>query len=149
VSRRSRRCSTTGASFCARWRHPGDVHRRGGGAASPGRRRGRDRQDLASALLAIDLHADALLIVTDVDAVYADYGTPSQRAIRRATPTALAGSAFAAGSMGPKVHRLLVRRTDGRPRRNRPITGAAALLSGDAGTVVTLDAQGLELIHSV
>src|SRR5882672_8978359 len=43
-------------------------------------------KDLASALLAVDLHADALLIVTDVDAVYSGWGTPEQRAIRRAEP---------------------------------------------------------------
>ena len=36
-------------------------------------------KDLASALLAIEIGADALLIVTDVDAVYADWGTPEQR----------------------------------------------------------------------
>ena len=60
-------------------------------------------KDLASALLAIEIGADALLIVTDVDAVYADWGTPEQRAIRNATPDELAGAEFAAGSMGPKV----------------------------------------------
>ena len=43
------------------------------------------------------------MIVTDVDTVYADWGTPEQRAIRRATPEALAGTEFAAGSMGPRV----------------------------------------------
>ena len=41
-------------------------------------------KDLASALLATELEADALAIVTDVDAVYADWGTPRQRAIRPA-----------------------------------------------------------------
>ena len=41
-------------------------------------------KDLASALLAMDFGADVLVIVTDVDAVYADWGTPEQRAIRRA-----------------------------------------------------------------
>ena len=60
-------------------------------------------KDLASALLARDLRADALAIVTDVDAVYEGWGTPGQRAIRRATPEALAATEFAAGSMGPKV----------------------------------------------
>src|SRR5512140_142750 len=60
-------------------------------------------KDIASALLAIDLHADALVIATDVDAVYADWGTPEQRAIRRASPTELGASEFAEGSMGPKV----------------------------------------------
>src|SRR5438045_1235666 len=60
-------------------------------------------KDLASALLATALEADALLIVTDVDAVYSGWGTPEQRAIRRASPEALAASEFAEGSMGPKV----------------------------------------------
>src|SRR6185295_1485250 len=46
-------------------------------------------KDLASALLAKDLRADALAIVTDVDAVYDSWGTPEQRAIRRGTPEAL------------------------------------------------------------
>src|SRR6188472_3886938 len=46
-------------------------------------------KDLASALLAIEIGADALLIVTDVDAVYADWGTPEQRPIRSATPQVL------------------------------------------------------------
>ena len=39
-------------------------------------------KDLASAVLAADLHADALLIITDVDAVYTDWGTPQQNAAR-------------------------------------------------------------------
>src|SRR4029077_1425921 len=60
-------------------------------------------KDLASALLAIEVAADALLIVTDVDAVYTDWGTPDKGAIRRASPQALSDSEFAAGSMGPKV----------------------------------------------
>src|SRR6478752_3033607 len=55
-------------------------------------------KDLASALLAIDLDADVLAIVTDVDAVYSGWGTPEQRAIRSATPASLAASEFAAGS---------------------------------------------------
>src|SRR5689334_834271 len=46
-------------------------------------------KDLASALLAIDIGADALLIVTDVDAVYAGWGTPSKHPIRTATPEEL------------------------------------------------------------
>ena len=45
----------------------------------------------------------ALVIATDVDAVYADWGAPEQCAIRRATPAALGDTEFAAGSMGPKV----------------------------------------------
>jgi carbamate kinase len=104
-------------------------------------------KDLASALLAIDLEADALLILTDVDAVYAGWGTPEQRAIRRATPSALATSEFAEGSMGPKVRAVctFVERTGGFAAIGS-ITQAEALMRGEAGTVVAADAAGVELV---
>jgi carbamate kinase len=103
-------------------------------------------KDLASALLAKDLHADALVIVTDVDAVYADWGTPQQRAIRRATPEALSGTEFAAGSMGPKVLAAcsFVEETGGLAVIGS-ISDTPALLRGETGTVVALDAAGLEV----
>ena len=103
-------------------------------------------KDLASALLAKDLSADALAIVTDVDAVYADWGTPEQCAIRRATPEALAGTEFAAGSMGPKVRAAcsFVEETGGLAAIGS-IEDTPALLRGEAGTIVTRDAHGLEL----
>jgi len=103
-------------------------------------------KDLASALLARDLRADALAIVTDVDAVYADWGTPAQRAIRRATPEALAETEFAAGSMGPKVRTAcsFVAETGGLAAIGS-ISDTAALLRAEAGTIVTREAAGLEL----
>jgi carbamate kinase len=103
-------------------------------------------KDLASALLAKDLRADALLIVTDVDAVYDDWGTPNQRAIRRATPEALSQAEFAAGSMGPKVRAAcsFVHETGGTAAIGS-IADTPALLRGEAGTLVTPDADGLEL----
>ena len=103
-------------------------------------------KDLASALLAKDLRADALLIVTDVDAVYDSWGTPNQRAIRRATPEALLQSEFAAGSMGPKVRAAcsFVQETGGIAAIGS-IADTPALLGGDAGTLVTPDADGIEL----
>jgi carbamate kinase len=102
-------------------------------------------KDLASALLAKDLRADALAIVTDVDAVYADWGTPEQRAIRRATPEALAETEFAAGSMGQKVRAAcsFVEET-GRLAAIGSIEDTPALLRGEAGTIVTRDGDGLE-----
>jgi carbamate kinase len=104
-------------------------------------------KDLATALLAADLGADAFLIVTDVDAVYTDWGTPEQRAIRRATPEALAGAEFAEGSMGPKVRAAcnFVERTGGFAAIGS-ITDTEKLLRGEAGTVVATDAAGLELV---
>jgi carbamate kinase len=96
-------------------------------------------KDLASALLAVDLEADVLAIVTDVDAVYSGWGTPEQRPIHTATPAALADLEFAAGSMGPKVRaaREFVQRT-GRMAAIGSIADTAALVRGEAGTIVTL-----------
>jgi carbamate kinase len=102
-------------------------------------------KDLASALLAKELRADALAILTDVDAVYTDWGTPEQRAIRRAAPEALGESEFAAESMGPKVRAAcsFVEETGGLAAIGS-ISDTPKLLRGDAGTIVTRDADGLE-----
>jgi carbamate kinase len=102
-------------------------------------------KDLASTLLAKDLRADALAIVTDVDAVYSGWDTPQQRAIRRATPQALADSEFAEGSMGPKVRAacMFVEETGGLAAIGS-ISDTPALLRGEAGTLVTREADGLE-----
>ncbi len=104
-------------------------------------------KDLASALLARDLHAETLVIATDVDAAYADWGTPQQRAIRRATPAALAGGRFAEGSMGPKVRAAcqFVEQTGGRAVIGS-VHDTPRLVRGEAGTVVALDAAGLETV---
>jgi carbamate kinase len=104
-------------------------------------------KDLASALLACDIAADALLIVTDVDAVYSDWGTPDQKAIRRASPHALEHSEFAEGSMGPKVRAacMFVEQTGGFAAIGS-IEDAQQLLRGEAGTVVAPDAAGIELV---
>ncbi|MDG3084752.1 carbamate kinase [Vibrio hannami] len=60
-------------------------------------------KDMSAAFLAKQLGADALLILTDADAVYLDWGKPTQEAIRQTTPAALSKIEFDAGSMGPKV----------------------------------------------
>jgi carbamate kinase len=101
-------------------------------------------KDRASALLAADLNADALLIVTDVDAVYTGWGTPEQRAITHATPAELEESRFAAGSMGPKVQAAceFAARTGGFAAIGS-VDDAQALLNGTAGTRVATDADQL------
>lgn len=64
-------------------------------------------KDLASALLASDLKADALVILTDVDKVKTGFGTPDERALDRLSVAdareLLDSGEFPAGSMGPKV----------------------------------------------
>jgi carbamate kinase len=85
----------------------------GGGGIPTMYERGADRtlvgveavidKDLASELLAREVEAELYVMATDVDGVYAEWGTPQQRRLERATPEELRASSFAAGSMGPKV----------------------------------------------
>src|SRR6185437_9356422 len=64
-------------------------------------------KDLAAAVLAAGIGADLFMILTDVDAVYADWGKPAQRALPRLTIQEVAdldrNKAFGEGSMAPKV----------------------------------------------
>ena len=87
-------------------------------------------KDHASALLAAEIGADALLILTDVDAVYADWGTPDQRAIADATPGHARRRRLRRRLDGPEgARRVLVRRARQRlrgDRVDRRHTGAAA-----------------------
>jgi len=97
-------------------------------------------KDLCSGLLARSIKADCLVIVTDVDAVYLDWGQPGQRAVGKVTPQALARHAFPAGSMAPKVEAAcaFVLATG-----KRAVIGSLnqieALLAGSVGTQVSLD----------
>ena len=60
-------------------------------------------KDRASALLASEIDARALLMLTDVDGVYQDWGTSKQSLLKRMTPADIRKQEFASGSMGPKV----------------------------------------------
>ncbi len=60
-------------------------------------------KDRTAALLATALKADILLMLTDVEAVFRDWGTPTQVPIGPITPESLDAMDFAAGSMGPKI----------------------------------------------
>jgi len=64
-------------------------------------------KDRAAAVLARDIDAEVLLILTDVDAVYTGFGTPAQKALRRLTAAEaqalLDSGELGRGSMAPKV----------------------------------------------
>ncbi len=95
-------------------------------------------KDLAGALLARSLHADAFLMLTDVDAVYTGWGTPDAAAIRRIAPEDLDPRQFASGSMGPKVAAAKrFAETDGGFAAIGQLADAARMLAGEAGTLVT------------
>jgi carbamate kinase len=98
-------------------------------------------KDLTAALLAEELHADLLLIATDVEAAVVDWGTPKARPLGTVTAAELrkyaAEGHFAPGSMGPKVEAAcrFAERT-GRPAVITALTSIAAAVGGTAGTRV-------------
>ncbi|HVB30231.1 MAG TPA: carbamate kinase [Gemmatimonadaceae bacterium] len=101
-------------------------------------------KDLAAAVLARDLGAELLLILTDVDAVYADWGTPRQRPLSTLTADDAArmdrAGAFGEGSMAPKIRAAIdfVRRTGGRAIITELSRGRDAV-RGAAGTTITAE----------
>ena len=60
-------------------------------------------KDKASSLLAFELDADLLIMATDTDGVYIDWGSDSQEIISKTTPEKISQYTFDSGSMGPKV----------------------------------------------
>lgn len=60
-------------------------------------------KDLTAALISRELNAEHFVILTEADAIYKNWGTPEQAAIREATPEELAPMAVADGAMGPKI----------------------------------------------
>ncbi|MGL4470441.1 MAG: carbamate kinase [Aeromonas hydrophila] len=92
-------------------------------------------KDMSAAYLAKQIKADALLILTDADAVYLDWGKPTQRPLRITSPDELAGVKFDAGSMGPKVEASceFVKATGGMVGIGS-LEDGLAILKGEAGT---------------
>src|SRR5215212_8516822 len=94
-------------------------------------------KDLATSLLARELGADALLLLTDVPAVVAGWGTDEARPLLEATPGELRSMGLAAGSMGPKVEAVCrFAEATGGIAGIGALDDAAAILRGEAGTLV-------------
>ena len=92
-------------------------------------------KDLAGALLAHRLNADALLMPTDVDGVYENWGGSDARRLRRAEPATLRRLAFATGSMGPKIDAACAFvEAGGQFAAIGRLEDTEAILSGTAGT---------------
>lgn len=92
-------------------------------------------KDLASSLLARQLKADMLLMLTDVDAVYVDYGTANARALRHVDPKEMSGKTFPAGSMGPKVTAAIeFTEAMGKPAAIGKLDDAVEIVRGERGT---------------
>jgi len=77
------------------------------------------------------------VMATDVDGVYADWGTPNQRRLEKVTPDELLGMDLPAGSMGPKVEAAagFVKAT-GRRAAIGGLGDIERIVAGSAGTQV-------------
>ena len=96
-------------------------------------------KDYASELLARELGADLFIMATDVNAVYVDWGKPSQRAIRQASPQTLREYEFTAGSMGPKVDAACkFASATGGSAAIGALSDMARIVDGKAGTTVNM-----------
>lgn len=105
-------------------------------------------KDRTAALLATALRADALLMLTDVEAIFTDWGGPNQKSITDTTPDAIEKMLFQAGSMAPKVASACsFVRAGGAMAGVGRLSDARAILEGRAGSRIT--APGLTLTRSL
>lgn len=94
-------------------------------------------KDAVAALIAWQLEAELLLILTDVDGVMTDFGTASARLLTATTPEELTAVTFPAGSMGPKVEAVCRFVTDsGRRAAIGSLDDLEAVAAGHAGTQI-------------
>lgn len=99
-------------------------------------------KDRTASLLAQEVGADALILLTDVPAVQVGFGTPEARPIDRTTPSELRrlSREFPSGSMGPKITAAIefVEATGGFAAIGS-LSNAPAIVRQAAGTVVVPD----------
>lgn len=98
-------------------------------------------KDRTAAILARELGADVLLILTNVPAVYRDYGTPRAAPIRAMgvaeAERLLAAGQFGAGSMRPKVEAAVAFARSGGRAVIAALDQGPAALRGETGTTIT------------
>jgi carbamate kinase len=92
-------------------------------------------KDRASSLLASQLNARVLILATDTDGVYLNWGTDKAKKLHKVTPEEIKQYDFETGTMGPKVEAAceFVNKTG-----ERAVIGSLSelekMISGDAGT---------------
>jgi carbamate kinase len=95
-------------------------------------------KDFTAGLIATQLHAEKLILLTDVSAVMSDYGTPQEKPLHDVQVADLVALNFPAGSMGPKVAAVcqFVAATHGRAAIGS-LDNVADVVAGSSGTQVT------------
>lgn len=98
-------------------------------------------KDLATLSLASDINADVLMILTDVDNVYINYGKNNQEKLEHMTVAQLEKyyeeGQFAEGSMGPKVKACIDFAKEGKTAIISSLENGLLALKGEKGTIVT------------
>jgi carbamate kinase len=101
-------------------------------------------KDLCSELLARELDADFLVMATDAEAVFTDWGKPTQKAIHKASPAAMGQYRFPAGSMGPKVEAAChFAMTTGHTAAIGALADVPAMVRGEKGTLINKDFESI------
>ncbi|WP_373699335.1 carbamate kinase [Neisseria dentiae] len=104
-------------------------------------------KDLATALLAASVEADMLVIATDIDGVYLDWGTEKQRLVQAANPDEIEKIDFATGSMGPKVQAAVnFARSTGKTAVIGALRDIERIAAGEAGTRISMAVNGIECV---
>ena len=107
-------------------------------------------KDRTAGLLALALHADVLLMLTDVEAVFSGWGTPDQVALAETSPGALDAMVFAPGSMGPKISAACAFvRAGGALAGIGRLADARGIVEGRAGTRVLADGKAGSNAHAI
>jgi carbamate kinase len=92
-------------------------------------------------VLARELEASLLLLLTDVDAIYRQFGTPTAARIDRLDPAEasalLASAELPVGSMGPKLQAAVLFANAGGTTVIAALADALGAVDGTAGTRIT------------
>lgn len=99
-------------------------------------------KDMSASIMAVELDADALLILTDAPSIALDWGTPDQKEIKEVSPEKLQEYNFAKGSMGPKVEAVCRFANTGKGfGAVGRLEDALDILNGKAGTIIRKGAE--------
>ena len=83
-------------------------------------------------------------MLTDAKAVFADWGKPTQKEIRRASPAAMMAMPFAAGSMGPKVQAACrFAAATGKTAAIGALADLNRIIAGETGTTISSKESGI------
>ncbi len=101
-------------------------------------------KDNTTSLIARELNADMMVILTDVPAVCVHWGTPEEQSIKAASPEALSKLDFAKGSMGPKISASIkFASKTGKPAAIGRLADVDEIIKGKSGTRIDNNVDGI------